>query len=149
MKEREKFSQFEGWQGWCGTFTYSVRPTDSIINYIKSQRQCHKLGRFMMSTTVIENGIDFIMAVLKFFEFMEKIRFHRAHFIAERLTFNPSRGLPPCVVQPPSCTRGYSYSSPPGFVQYYSQVSINFHFRLTDQVRILTCKKLHRLQVIY
>ena len=61
MKECGKFPKFKSWQEGYGAFTYSVKEKDMIINYIKNQKQHHKVESFYdeYKRLLIENGIEF------------------------------------------------------------------------------------------
>ena len=61
MKECGKFPEFKGWQESYGAFTYSLREKDMIINYVKNQKEHHKLENFYdeYKRLLIENGIEF------------------------------------------------------------------------------------------
>jgi putative transposase len=61
MKENGKFPNFEGWQEKYAAFTYSIREKDMIINYVKNQKEHHKLETFYdeFKRLLIENGIEF------------------------------------------------------------------------------------------
>ncbi len=61
MKESNKFLLFEGWQDGYGAFTYSAREKDTIINYIKNQKEHHKSETFYdeFKRLLIENEIEF------------------------------------------------------------------------------------------
>jgi REP element-mobilizing transposase RayT len=61
MKESGKFPEFEGWQDGYGAFTYSIREKDMIINYIKKQKEHHKVENFYgeFKRLLEENGIEF------------------------------------------------------------------------------------------
>jgi len=61
MKESGKFPDFIGWQNSYGSFTYSVKEKDRIINYIKNQKEHHKRESSLdeFKRLLIENGIDF------------------------------------------------------------------------------------------
>lgn len=61
MKEENKFPEFEGWQDGYGAFTYSIRERDMIINYIKNQKEHHRVENFYdeYKRLLIENGIEF------------------------------------------------------------------------------------------
>jgi putative transposase len=61
MKESKKFPKFKGWQDSYGAFTYSIREKDMIINYIKNQKEHHKVEVFYdeYKRLLIENGIEF------------------------------------------------------------------------------------------
>ena len=61
MKEGGKFPAFEGWQEGYGAFTYSVKEKDTVINYIKNQKEHHKCENFYdeFKRLLIENEIEF------------------------------------------------------------------------------------------
>lgn len=61
MKESGHFPEFEGWQDRYGAFTYSIREKDMIINYIKNQKEHHKVENFYaeFKRLLIENKIEF------------------------------------------------------------------------------------------
>ena len=61
MKESRKFPQFEAWQEGYGAFTYSLKEKDSIINYIKSQKEHHRIESFHdeFKRLLIENRVAF------------------------------------------------------------------------------------------
>jgi len=61
MKESGKFPAFEGWQNNYGAFTYSIKEKDTIINYIKNQKENHKSETFYdeFKRLLIENEIEF------------------------------------------------------------------------------------------
>ena len=61
MKECKKFPKFKGWQDSYGAFTYSIREKDMIINYIKNQKEHHKVETFYdeYKRLLIENRIEF------------------------------------------------------------------------------------------
>ncbi|HKB43196.1 MAG TPA: IS200/IS605 family transposase [Chitinophagaceae bacterium] len=61
MKECGKFPKFKGWQDSYGAFTYSIREKDMIINYIKKQKEHHRVEAFYdeYKRLLIENGIEF------------------------------------------------------------------------------------------
>ena len=61
MKESGKFPAFEGWQDGYGAFTYSIREKDMIINYIKKQKEHHKVETFYdeYKRLLVENNIEF------------------------------------------------------------------------------------------
>ena len=42
LKESGKFPKFKGWQEGYGAFTYSLNEKQTIINYIKNQKEHHK-----------------------------------------------------------------------------------------------------------
>jgi putative transposase len=61
MKENGSFPEFKGWQDGYGAFTYSFKQKDTIINYIKNQKEHHKKENFYdeYKRLLIENGIEF------------------------------------------------------------------------------------------
>ncbi|MGH2645210.1 MAG: IS200/IS605 family transposase [Chitinophagaceae bacterium] len=61
MKECGKFPKFKGWQNKYGAFTYSIKEKDTIINYIKNQKEHHKSENFYdeYKRLLIENGVEF------------------------------------------------------------------------------------------
>lgn len=46
LKQNPNFPDFEGWGVGYGAFTYSVNEKETIINYIKNQREHHKKVKF-------------------------------------------------------------------------------------------------------
>lgn len=46
MKESGLFPEFDGWQEGYGAFTCSVKEKETIINYIKNQKEHHKHKSF-------------------------------------------------------------------------------------------------------
>jgi len=46
MKESGYFKQFSGWQEGYGAFTYSNKEKNVIIDYIKNQKEHHKIETF-------------------------------------------------------------------------------------------------------
>jgi len=61
MKESGKFPKFEAWQEGYGAFTYSLKEKDIIINYIKNQKEHHRIETFHdeFKRLLIENGVEF------------------------------------------------------------------------------------------
>jgi len=61
IKESGLFDEFEGWQKGYGAFTISVREKETLINYIKNQKEHHKKETFMdeFKRLLNENGIKF------------------------------------------------------------------------------------------
>ena len=61
MKDSGRFPNFKGWQDGYGAFTYSIKERDTIINYIKNQKEHHKTEVFIdeFRRLLIENGIEF------------------------------------------------------------------------------------------
>ena len=47
MKGSGKFPKFKGWQDSYGAFTYSIKEKDTIINYVKNQKEHHKIRKFL------------------------------------------------------------------------------------------------------
>ena len=54
------FPYFEGWQNGYSAFTYAFKDIDMIINYIKGQKEHHKVVSFRdeYRKILIENGIS-------------------------------------------------------------------------------------------
>ena len=54
------FQYFEGWQNGYSAFTYAFKDIDMIINYIKGQKEHHKVFSFRdeYRKILIENGIS-------------------------------------------------------------------------------------------
>ena len=61
MKGTGRFPGFKGWQDGYGAFSYSIKERDTIINYIKNQKEHHKTETFFdeFKRLLIENGIEF------------------------------------------------------------------------------------------
>lgn len=61
MKDSGKFPLFYGWQDAYAAFTYSIREKDTIIEYIKNQKEHHKKETFFdeYKRLLTENGIKF------------------------------------------------------------------------------------------
>ena len=61
MKESGKFPDFQSWQEGYGAFTYSIKEKDIIIEYIKNQKEHHKIESFYdeFKRMIIENEIEF------------------------------------------------------------------------------------------
>ena len=61
MKESGQFPAFTGWQEGYGAFTYSCREKDTVINYIKNQKEHHKKENFYdeYKRLLIENDVEF------------------------------------------------------------------------------------------
>lgn len=61
MKNSGLFPDFEEWQEGYGTFTYSARERDKIINYVKNQKEHHKKEKFYdeYKRLLIENDVEF------------------------------------------------------------------------------------------
>ena len=61
MKDNGIFPEFKGWQDSYGAFTYSIKEKETVINYIKNQKEHHKTESFHdeYKRLLIENGIEF------------------------------------------------------------------------------------------
>ena len=61
MKGNGLFPNFKGWQDGYGTFTYSIKEKNLIIDYVKNQKKHHKTESFYdeYKRLLIENGIQF------------------------------------------------------------------------------------------
>lgn len=61
MKENGLFPGFEEWQDGYGAFTCSIKEKDTIINYIKNQKEHHKKEIFWdeFRRLLMENDIEF------------------------------------------------------------------------------------------
>ena len=61
MKANGNFPEFDAWQEGYGAFTYSIREKDMIINYVKNQKEHHKMETFYdeFKRLLLENGIEF------------------------------------------------------------------------------------------
>ncbi|MCO5242105.1 MAG: IS200/IS605 family transposase [Chitinophagaceae bacterium] len=61
MKENGLFPGFEEWQDGYGAFTCSIKEKDTIINYIKNQKEHHKKETFRdeFRRLLMENDIEF------------------------------------------------------------------------------------------
>ena len=61
MKANGNFPEFDAWQERYAAFTYSIREKDMIINYIKNQKEHHKVETFYdeFKRLLEENGIEF------------------------------------------------------------------------------------------
>lgn len=46
MKDSGLFSEFKGWQEGYGAFTNSIKEKETIINYIKNQKEHHRTETF-------------------------------------------------------------------------------------------------------
>lgn len=61
IKDSGKFPKFESWaEGYCG-LSYNKKDKDLIINYIKNQKEHHRITSFEdeLKALLIENGIEF------------------------------------------------------------------------------------------
>jgi REP element-mobilizing transposase RayT len=61
IKQSGLFPDFEEWQSGYGAFTYSEREKDTIINYIKNQKEHHKNESFEdeYKNLLISHGVEF------------------------------------------------------------------------------------------
>jgi REP element-mobilizing transposase RayT len=61
LKGHRKFSDFKSWQDGYGAFTYSIREKDTLIEYIKNQKEHHKMETFYdeYKRLLVENGVEF------------------------------------------------------------------------------------------
>lgn len=61
MKESGKFPDFEGWGEGYGAFTYTIRERDTVIEYIKNQKEHHKTITFIEEYIALlkEHGIEY------------------------------------------------------------------------------------------
>ncbi len=61
MKESGLFPGFEAWQDSYGAFTCSIKEKDTIINYIKNQKEHHKKETFRdeFRRLLMENDTEF------------------------------------------------------------------------------------------
>ncbi len=61
MKAQGTFPAFRNWQEDYGAFTYNLKEKDTVINYIKNQKEHHKTESFLeeYKRLLAENGIVF------------------------------------------------------------------------------------------
>lgn len=61
IKKENIFPDFNGWQDGYGAFTYSINDKDRLIEYVKNQREHHKMKSFKEEYTELlkEHGIEF------------------------------------------------------------------------------------------
>lgn len=61
IKQSGLFPEFDGWQEGYGAFTYSIREKETIVNYIKNQKEHHKNETFEneFKRLLNEHGIEF------------------------------------------------------------------------------------------
>ncbi len=52
---------FDGWQDGYGAFTYSIREKETLIQYVKNQKEHHQKETFKeeFRRLLIEHGIEF------------------------------------------------------------------------------------------
>jgi len=60
LKESGKFPQFNGWADGYAAFTYSYSDKETVINYIKNQREHHKTITFEeeLRKLLTEHGVE-------------------------------------------------------------------------------------------
>jgi len=60
LKECGKFPQFNGWADGYAAFTYAYSDKETVINYIKNQREHHKTTTFEeeLRKLLIEHGVE-------------------------------------------------------------------------------------------
>lgn len=60
LKQNSNFPMFEFWAEGYGAFTYSIEEKDTIINYIKNQKEHHKTVSFKEEFRAFleENGVE-------------------------------------------------------------------------------------------
>ena len=61
MKSSGLFANFNGWQDGYGAFTYSIKEKQTLIEYVKNQKEHHKTEKFYdeYKRLLIENDIEF------------------------------------------------------------------------------------------
>ncbi len=61
IKEQRIFPDFIGWQEGYGAFTYHINQKDTIVKYVKNQREHHKVKTFKEEFIELleEHGIEF------------------------------------------------------------------------------------------
>jgi len=61
VKNKKVFTNFNGWQDGYGAFTYSVNEKDRLIEYVKNQREHHKVKTFKEEYVELlkEHNIEF------------------------------------------------------------------------------------------
>jgi len=61
IKEEKLFPNFIAWQEGYGAFTYHIKQKDMLTNYIKSQREHHRIKTFKEEfiELLTEHGIEF------------------------------------------------------------------------------------------
>lgn len=60
LKESGKFPNFNGWANGYAAFTYAFGDKDKVLNYIKNQREHHKMVTFEeeLRKLLIEHGVE-------------------------------------------------------------------------------------------
>jgi putative transposase len=61
MKASSFFPDFKGWQDGYAAFTYSIKEKNTIIDYVKNQKEHHKTESFYdeYRRLLVENGVQF------------------------------------------------------------------------------------------
>lgn len=61
MKNSGLFPSFAGWQDGCGAFTYSIKEKDTLLDYVRNQKEHHKRESFLdeRKRLLMANGIRF------------------------------------------------------------------------------------------
>lgn len=61
LKEQNIFPRFVGWQEGFGAFTYHINQKNGLINYVKNQREHHRIKTFKEEYIELlkEHGIEF------------------------------------------------------------------------------------------
>ena len=61
IKKENIFPDFNGWQDGYGAFTYSIKDKDRLIEYVKNQKEHHKVKSFKEEYIELlnEHGIEF------------------------------------------------------------------------------------------
>ncbi len=60
LKAKTEFPHFEGWADGYGAFTYAKRDKEVIVNYIRNQREHHKITNFEdeLRQLLKEHGVE-------------------------------------------------------------------------------------------
>ncbi len=61
IKEKNLFSNFDGWQEGYSAFTYTIKEKDNLIEYVKNQEEHHKTKTFREELIELlkEHGVEF------------------------------------------------------------------------------------------
>ena len=61
IKANKIFNNFNGWQDGYGAFTYSIKEKDTLIEYVKNQREHHRVKTFTEELIELlnEHGIEY------------------------------------------------------------------------------------------
>ena len=61
IKEEKTFPNFTSWQEGYGAFTYHVKQKDTLVDYVKNQREHHRIKTFREEFIDIldEHGVEF------------------------------------------------------------------------------------------